>query len=466
VVFSSNLFLFFFLPSFLVIYFLASSRQRNLVLCLASLGFYFWGAGWVVLLLLVGLLVNYHLGRLVIGRRWVLWPGVALNLSYLFYFKYYPFFHAELSRLADWCGWRIEPAEQILLPIGISLFVFQAISYLVDCYVGKHPPAPSFLEFCTYLTAFPHVIAGPIVRYDHIRTELPRRRVDVDLFFRGIWRFSLGLAKKTLLANPLGAVADHIMGRTPLAELSIGVAWLGALCYTFQIYYDFSGYSDMAIGLGRMLGFTFPENFDQPYRAASVTEFWRRWHMTLSSWFRDYVYIPLGGSRLGPWRTCINLACVFVLTGLWHGAAWSFIFWGCFHGMLLITERALRSRFDFQASGPLGVAVTFVLVMFGWVFFRLTSIQHALDYCGVMLGLRRPTAVEVFGLSYYLEVRTLTFLALGFFFALFPFEQAARALRDCKGKVAMQGAVIMGLLLMAATSLSIRGFNPFIYFRF
>jgi len=465
VVFSSNVFLFAFLPAVLIGYYLIGSERRNGFLFLASLVFYLWGSGWVVFLLLLTVVVNHHLGRAVAGRPWLLALGVAYNLSFLLYFKYFGFFREELGRLAGLAGWPMGPFERILLPIGISFYTFQALSYVIDCYQKKHPPAERLVDFGMYLTSFPQLIAGPIVRFDQIRERIRRRPLNLDEVFQGLWRFSLGLAKKVVLANNLGLVADQVLA-APLGELRPEVAWLGALCYTFQIYYDFSGYSDMAIGLGRMLGFTFPENFNQPYRSRSITEFWRRWHMTLSGWFRDYVYVPLGGNRRGQARTYRNLWIVFLLCGLWHGAAWTFVLWGCYHGLLLVIERVLRARWGFQGRGPLAQLVTFVLIIFGWVIFRLESLGQALDYSAVMLCLSRPTGFQFYGLAYYLRADVVLYLSLAFFFGLFPFERLEPWFKERAWVRALQGAGGLGLVFLAALFLSVAGFNPFIYFQF
>src|SRR5262249_31216673 len=280
---------------------------------------------------------------------------------------------------------QIGKPPSIELPIGISFFTFQAISYVADIYTGRIVPVRRFIDFLAYHLLFPQLIAGPIVRYVEIEKELYDRRGSLGDFADGLHRCCLGLGKKLILADIMGVVADSVFS-LPTNELTTGVAWFGALAYTLQIYFDFSGYSDMAIGLGRMLGFRFPENFNQPYRSQSITEFWRRWHMTLSRWFRDYLYIPLGGNRAGPIRTYANLLIVFVLCGLWHGAAYTFLLWGLFHGALLVIERLAQNRFGWKPTGLGGWALTLLLVMIGWVLFRAPTAGAAVDFLKAMGG--------------------------------------------------------------------------------
>jgi alginate O-acetyltransferase complex protein AlgI len=351
------------------------------------------------------------------------------------------------------------------LPIGISFFTFQAISYIADVYVGRVLPARRLIDFGAYHSLFPQLIAGPIVRYVEIEKDLYERRHTVDAFSDGLFRFCIGLGKKIIIADQMGVLADAVFA-LPHNELTMAVAWIGVLAYAMQIYYDFSGYSDMAIGLGLMLGFKFPENFNQPYRSQSITEFWRRWHMTLSRWFRDYLYIPLGGNRRGPWRTYAHLFVVFFLCGLWHGAGYTFVVWGLYHGALLAAERVYMDRVGSLPTGPLAWATTFILVSIGWVFFRSADLGQALQMLSTMFGLSHAT-VTYYGLGAYLTPHKLSFLALALFFALVPFERFRFELGrhgPMAGVATATGAVL--IFVYAVALLSINSFNAFIYFRF
>jgi len=384
-VFSSELFLYGFMPIFFSLYYLTADRRKNWLILVASLVFYGIGAGSTVLVLLVSIFVNQYLALRIepappARRKALLAIGVAINLFGLGYYKYATFLWQLAGGVAGALGFHPLPAAPAIpLPIGISFFTFQAISYLVDVYRREISSAGSYGEFATYHSLFPQLIAGPIVRYREIKLELQQRPIDRTTLTEGAYRFCLGLGKKMVIADNLGTVVDTTFA-LPAAQLDAGHAWLGIFCYALQIYFDFSGYSDMAIGLGRLLGFHFPENFDQPYRSANITEFWRRWHMTLSRWFRDYLYIPLGGNRHGGLRTFLNLWIVFFLCGLWHGASWSYVLWGFYNGVLLAVHRMydhalgdrpwllrLRSTWAFRLFAVLG---TFVLVAGGFGILR------------------------------------------------------------------------------------------------
>ncbi|RZA10765.1 MAG: MBOAT family protein, partial [Proteobacteria bacterium] len=374
------------MPLTFVLYFCLPQWLRNAFLLLASLAFYFVDAGPVSLVLLGSVIVNAAIGnglyRLKDPRaaKALLWVGVVVNLLPLLYYKYWNF---ALSSAHDLSGaLKIDASfglTDVILPAGISFFTFQGISYIVDIYRKDVPPAPSIVDFGMYHTLFPQLIAGPIVRYGELQDSIKDRPARLEDVRAGLMRFCVGLGKKIIIADSAGVIADSMFGLPP-DQLGASSAWIGALAYAIQILFDFSGYSDMAIGMGRMLGFRFPENFNQPYRSTSITEFWRRWHMTLSRWFRDYVYIPLGGNRLGPIRTCANLAIVFVLCGLWHGAAYTFLLWGLFHGSLLVLERLALRQFGWAPSGFVGWVGTLLLVMVGWVLFRAPSAGLAGHY--------------------------------------------------------------------------------------
>src|SRR5262245_34022819 len=383
-VFSSSIFVFFFLPLALAIHFAAPRRFRNVALFLVSLLFYAWGEKGFVFLMLASIGLNYGIGRWLEARnvRGVLALGIVLNLALLIVYKYANFFIANLNLILP------QPIvyKPIHLPIGISFFTFEAIAYLVDIHRRDATAQRSPASFGLFMTLFPHLIAGPVVRYRDVAAAIASRTITSAIFASGVRRFIIGLAKKLLLANALGLTADKLFALSP-DQLAPSAAWLGVVCYTLHIYFDFSGYSDMAIGLGRLFGFELCENFRYPYAATSVTDFWRRWHMSLSTWFRDYLYIPLGGNRRGPWRTCFNLCVVFALCGLWHGASWTFLVWGVFHGLFLAVERVGLGRLLEKIPSPLRHGYTMLAVMAGWVLFKSETLGQALGYLGAMAGL-------------------------------------------------------------------------------
>lgn len=469
-VFSSQLFLYGFMPVFFSLYYLLGERWRNWLILAASLIFYSVGAGSIVLVLLVSVVVNQFLAVRIHDapqphRLQLLWIGIVVNLAALAFYKYTDFIWNLASDAAtSWSLGKLPAAPVIPLPIGISFFTFQAISYLADVYQRQIAPAQGYGEFAVYHTLFPQLVAGPIVRYAEVKPELRKRVIDETVLIEGGYRFCLGLGKKIILADNLGRVADAMFALPP-SELSWGHAWLGLLCYTLQIYFDFSGYSDMAIGLGRLLGLHFPENFDQPYRSASITEFWRRWHMTLSRWFRDYVYIPLGGNRRGSLRTYANLWLVFFLCGLWHGAGLTFVVWGLYHGSLLVVERLANGHLGWRPSGAAGVITSFLLVMIGWVFFRAATLDQAVQYLEALFGLG-PATAGYRGVAAYLTPDLICYLAMGLIFAFVPFERLERVRLDSTGVMAVQIALSICSLVYATLLLAANSFNPFIYFRF
>lgn len=469
-VFSSPLFLYVFVPAFFSLYWLAPERFRNSLILGGSLLFYAIGAGNTVAVLAVSIWVNQLLAARITGapdprRKMLLILGVVLNLLGIAYYKYLAFLWLLTNEAIVAVGWGDLPhPPEIPLPVGISFFTFQAISYLVDVYRREIPAANGYGEFATYHSLFPQLVAGPIVRYREIRDEMHGRRIDLAAVTEGTYRFCLGLGKKVILADNLGTVADAAFAVAP-GQLGFVQAWLGIVCYSLQIYFDFSGYSDMAIGLGRLLGFHFPENFDQPYRSASITEFWRRWHMTLSRWFRDYLYIPLGGNRRGLLRTSANLWLVFFLCGLWHGAGLTFIVWGLYHGLMLSLERVARSGFGWNPSGRAAVAVTFVLVTVGWVFFRAPTLGAAMQFLGAMFFVGESAAI-VQSPFVLLPPDSLCYFAIALFFAFVPFERLSRLRVD--GPILMVPQLGFSLVCLAYASLLLaaNSFNPFIYFRF
>ena len=468
--FASPSFLFAFLPAFFLVYFLAPHAARNAVICAASLFFIFLSSGSLTLILLAVIACSFGFALLIHSlsgpaRTAALSVGVTVTLLPLLFYKYSEFGTTALNQTLSAFGAQASfVVYKIALPVGISFYTFHALSYLWDVNKGKIAPSRSIVDFGMYMTNFPQLIAGPIIRYAEIANRVRSRPLRQEDIYSGIVLFCVGLAKKTALADPAGVLADRIFALPP-DQLTTPVAWLGAFAYSLQIYYDFSGYSDMAIGLGRMMGFEFPQNFDQPYRSQNITEFWRRWHMTLSRWFRDYVYIPLGGNRHGPFRTYVNLIVVFFLCGLWHGAAYQFVVWGLYHGMLLIIERVLAHRFNFVPRGYLAQAIAFLLVMIGWVLFRSPTLEGAMSFLTVMAGFDRGHTA-FFGLPFYLTGDKIAALAAGAVFAVFPVERLRFLHINTVGAVALRGALSIACVVYASASVAANGFNPFIYFRF
>ncbi len=460
--FSSLLFLFVYLPVTLAVYFLVPARWRNLWLFIVNLVFYGWGEPVYILLMVFSITLNYVSGLLISRRRekgkTVLTFCIVLNLALLFFFKYYDFL-AENLRLIPFLAF-LAPLG-LRLPIGISFYTFQAMSYPIDVYRGQVEPQRNYVRFGTFVALFPQLIAGPIVRYRDIAAELSDRRITRSSFASGVRRFIQGLGKKVLLANAIGALWDVYKAMDPSA-LSVADAWLGAVAFTFQIYFDFSGYSDMAIGLGRMLGFEFPENFRYPYLADSITDFWRRWHITLSSWFRDYVYIPLGGNRKGLKRQLLNLLIVWCLTGIWHGASWNYLLWGLYYALLLMLEKAfLLRRLD---RGPRWIAHLYalILVVIGWVVFSLEDLGQCAGYLAALFGGGEGLVSSVF--LYYLRSFAPTLVILALCATPLPrriFDRLPEKVRGCAAPILM-----LGCLVLVTAYLVDGSYNPFLYFRF
>lgn len=464
-VFSEPVFLFLFLPFFLLAYFAAGRWGRNWVLLTASLAFYAWGEEIYVLVLIGSISLNYIFGLAIAAtkgaaRRGMLGLGVAANLAILIYYKYFGFLLENL-------GFEAAAANAPLLPIGISFFTFQALSYLIDLQADRISVQRDPFRLGLFISMFPQLIAGPIVRYSEVEKDLVTRRIEKGDVASGMRRFVIGLAKKTLIADPLGLLADEIFA-IPAGGLSPEVAWLGAIAYSLQLFFDFSAYSDMAIGLGRMLGFKFPENFNHPYAARSVSEFWRRWHMTLSRWFRDYVYIPLGGNRSGWLRTYLNLWLVFMLTGIWHGAAWSFLFWGMFHGALLIIERVGLGAVLKALPRPLAHLYLIFAVIIGWVLFRADDMAQTLDFYDAMLLFASGPAAEFHPAARYLDSYLTLVLLIGAVFSIPTAAWLERRAAQALPALAAPGREIVFWVLLIASVVSIgaASYSPFIYFRF
>lgn len=471
-VFTSTVFLFVFLPLFLAVYALLAPRWRTAWILLASYAFYAWWrldftavfAGSTVAAYLVGQYVGRWRESRPRSAQRVLALGITLQLGTLAYFKYAEFGAASLNALLVAWGAAPLPALSVILPIGISFYVFQAISYMVDVWRGDAPARARFVDVAAYIALFPQLIAGPIVRYKTLAQVLSAPRSDPSLVAEGAQRFMLGFCKKVLVADALAPIAD---GAFALSAPSAAEAWLGVLAFAGQLFFDFSGYSDMAIGLGLILGFRFQENFDRPYLAASISEFWRRWHMSLSRWLRDYLYIPLGGNRLGPSRTYVNLMLVMLLGGLWHGAAWVFVAWGAWHGVLLALER-WRGVGE-QPRRAWRVAATFALVLVGWVLFRSSDLPHALSVYAGMLGRNGWWLTPE--LAWQLTPRALATLVLASLIVWFPVGDLAARPGSATAWLARTGMpalrwALVPLFVLGVMRAVADSFSPFLYFRF
>lgn len=462
-VFSSHVFLFYFLPITLLVHWLLPRPWKNFFLIIASFVCYGWHKPAYVLLAALSAFVDYSAGALIAkdqengrsGKRWLV-GSITTQIALLAWFKYANFGVGIWNGLAVKMGMGPVEWSPVELPVGISFYTFQTMSYTIDVFRKEVPRSRSLVDFLCYVSMFPQLVSGPIVRYQHIEGQVKDRTVTFGKTVQGMTMLQSGLAKKLLIADFLGQVADAAFKSQ---GLSVGDAWLGALAYTFQIYFDFSGYSDMAIGLALMLGFRYPINFDRPYLSASITEFWRRWHISLSSWLRDYLYIPLGGNRNGNVRTYVNLGLTMLLGGLWHGANWTFIVWGAYQGFWLCIERALGKKALFgYFPKPLQIAATFVLIIIGWVFFRANDLDSAVRYLGWMSGLGGVSDAAP------LEFRPIHLAALcaaGLVTFLFPTTQAWAARLDPRWLIILQPLFILAILQM-----QLADNIPFLYFQF
>ncbi len=483
-VFSSQLFLFWFLPAALVGYYLAPRRLKHLVLTIFSYVFYGWANPAFLILLLASTLIDWIAGLVMAGttpwsrtpieilpkgvrrnrrERLALLLSVTSNLSLLGFFKYFNFAVDSWNGIASVIGVdaaTLDIALRVTLPLGISFYTFQSMSYAIDVYRGDAKALRNFIDFACFVSMFPQLVAGPIIRFSEVADQLANRTHTLAKFARGVAFFSVGMAKKVLLANPCGQIADTVFDAGAPGVLQ---AWHGVVGYAFQIYFDFSGYSDMAIGLGLMLGFVFARNFDSPYHSQSITEFWRRWHISLSTWLRDYLYIPLGGNRKGVRRTYIHLGLTMLLGGLWHGASWNFVIWGAFHGALLAIERAVGvDRLYGWMPRAMRVATTFSLVLVSWVFFRAADLPAALAYLGRMFGLG-----EAAGAAPLLSGLLLgPYLAVSFAIAAFVVWGAQQSWTWTRELTPLKIVIALGLLVVAIAALSTQDYNPFIYYIF
>lgn len=473
-VFSSVIFLLYFLPVTLGIYFIVKKELRNVVLLLASLFFYAWGEPKFVVILILSIFINYlagigiHAFREKGKAKWIMAIGVFANLSILFFYKYIDFTIRILNHIFVKIIPECEPINPlgIALPIGLSFFTFQGISYIVDVYKETVPVQKNPLHIALYISMFPQLIAGPIVRYIDIATEIKSRKLKLEDISIGFQRFIIGLSKKVMIADILASVSDQIFSKT-LGQLTTPVAWLGIICYTFQIFFDFSGYSDMAIGLGRIFGFHFTENFNLPYISRSITEFWRRWHISLSTWFRDYLYIPMGGNRKG--NVYIHLLVVFLCTGLWHGAAPTFIVWGLWHGMFLMLERVGRLK-GYTVSFPRCVCwgYTAFVVIIGWVLFRSSDLVYAAGFVHIMFGGRYPD-FKFSGLAYYLDNQIIFTLFVALIVSTGGTGKIMSYLQKRQWGYLWEHIkmYVYWFLLLGCMAMIVNGnYSPFIYFRF
>lgn len=472
-VFSSIFFLFTFLPLSLLLYWMSPAKMKNFTLLAVSLFFYAWGEPVYVLLMIASILTNFVFGIFIESelikekravRRALFISAVVFNILILGFFKYYGFLAENINALfnADIAY------SELPLPIGISFYTFQVLSYVIDVYLGKVRLQRNPVSFALYVTMFPQLIAGPIVRYSDIESQLEQRNVSAAKFGEGAQRFIQGLGKKVLLANSMGALWD-ITQAMDMTGISVFSAWLGIIAYTFQIYFDFSGYSDMAIGLGKMFGFEFMENFDHPYVSRSVTEFWRRWHISLGTWFREYVYIPLGGNRCSRIRQIRNIMAVWMLTGLWHGASWNFVVWGIYYGCLLLIEKMFLKKLIDNAPAIISHVYCMLAVIIGWVLFASRDIESAAAYLGVMSGASGNVLVDN-AFIYYLKSNAVMLVisllfSTGIFREIFEPEEISDKIRT---RVSHSAAVILHafILFMSTAYLVTETYNPFLYFRF
>ncbi len=468
-VFSSMVFLWVFLPVvFCLSRIVRAPRYQNILLLIASLIFYAYGEPKFILFLLISILMNWAFGLLIADhpehKKLFLVLDVAGNLAFLGYFKYTNFFLNTLDHVLPFVHL---PRVSVVMPIGISFFTFQAMSYVIDLYRGQYKVQRNLLNLALYISFFPQLIAGPIVKYREIDEQIMNRRMTPEKTAQGMRRFAYGLGKKVILANTLAIGADAVFN-LDVSNMTGLIAWAGALLYTLQIYYDFSGYSDMAIGMGKMFGFEFLENFDHPYLSGSISEFWRRWHISLGSWFREYLYIPLGGNKKGKFRTYVNLFIVFALTGLWHGASWNFVGWGLYHGFFSIIER-LGFRKVLEKAKGLNVVYTFLVVLVGWIFFRVESVRYGLHMVVCMLMPWKYTASEI-TIWRIIDMHTLSALVLGFIGSGFLQDavmkgRLAPAGRKFAGSFA-EAVFLAGVVVYSIMMLANNAYNPFIYFRF
>ena len=479
-VFSTSIFIYLFLPITLIIYYLAPKKGKNLIILLSGLLFYSWGEPIYVIVMLISTMIDYFAGLIMnhfegrkVPRRLCLIVSIVMNLGLLGIFKYSGFIAENINAIAgtqlidinNMNFFGIEYLPMNMLPIGISFFTFQSMSYTIDLYLGNVKVQKNPISFAAFVTLFPQIVAGPIVRYDDVAKELDDRSITIDLIYDGIIKFIIGLSKKVLIANSIGALWTSIKA-TDIANVSVVSSWLGILAFTFQIYFDFSGYSDMAVGLGKMMGFNFPKNFDYPYLSKSISEFWRRWHITLGAWFKSYVYIPLGGNRKGMARTIFNLAVTWFLTGVWHGASWNFILWGTLYGVVIILEKLFLGKLLDKIPDIFGHIYTMLLVILGWVLFDTADLPTAGAYIAKMFGFGGGTFIDSTAM-YQIATYGITFIICIIGCTNLP-KLAVEALKKKSAVLVNYGgiAVMTGMFIICAAYLVDQTYNPFLYFNF
>lgn len=463
-VFSSIPFLFFFFPIFLLLYYISPFKIKNLILLIFSLIFYAWGEPVYIVLMIFSSVVDYTNGRLIekyrdnkVLKRTFMVASVVINLALLGFFKYSDFLIENINNLFNLSI----PLLELGLPIGISFYTFQTMSYSIDVYRGDVKAEHNFLNFMTYVSMFPQLIAGPIVRYQTVSEELSKREINFSKFCDGFVRFLQGLFKKVLIANNVGYVWSMISGDA--SDISLLTAWLGIFMFAFQIYFDFSGYSDMAIGMGKMLGFTYPENFNYPYISKSITEFWRRWHISLSSWFKDYVYIPLGGSRCKKIINIRNILIVWMLTGIWHGAAWNFLFWGLYFGILLILEKFVLKRFLEKLPGFFKHIYAIFFILVGWLIFAFDDISLLKEYAVKLFA--NPFIIDTEFMQYFTNYFVIIVISIIFSMPIYPYFKEKFKFKNIAIQILI--FVIYIILFMVVTAMLVSDtYNPFLYFRF
>ena len=465
-VFSSAAFMFYFLPLTILLYHMVPDRMKNGVLLAVSLFFYGFGEPVYILIMVLSIFIDYFNGRLIekyrhrkhLSRVFLI-LSITANLGLLGFFKYADFFIGNINLFFG----TDRELLSVALPIGISFFTFQTMSYSIDVYRGEVKAQKNLITFGTYVSMFPQLIAGPIVIYKDVEKQLEKRQTDLSHLTEGMHRFILGLGKKVLLANSIGALWEQVK-MIPVEELTVVTAWIGAAAFSLQIYFDFSGYSDMAIGLGKLFGFDFLENFNYPFVSRSVTEFWRRWHMSLSKWFRNYLYFPLGGNRKGRWITLRNIAVIWMLTGFWHGASWNYVFWGMYFAVVLILEKTLLRKFLEKSGKLLSRVYTLPVLLVSFVIFALEDLSHLSGYLKVMAG--KGALMDEFSL-YLMDRYALLFLLLLLFSTPWPYRRYLQFLdRRRRSQTVVSAMVLLGIFLLSAAYIVDGAYNPFLYFRF
>ena len=474
-VFSSITFLVYFLPIFLLTYHLTPNKFKNGCLLVFSIFFYSWGGPKFIFVILGTTFLDYFLVNLMAEskspktKKQYLVISLLMNLGLLFYFKYSNFFIDNINEVLGAAGMKEISWLKIVLPIGISFYTFESVTYVVDVYRGVHKPLKNFWHYQTYILLFPKLIAGPIVRYHDIADQITDREKNYtpDVKLSGFYTFCIGLAKKVIIANTIGSQADDVFNLNP-QDINTSAAWVGAIAYTFQIYFDFSGYSDMAIGICKMVGIRLPENFNNPYLSSSITEFWRRWHITLGTWMKNYLYIPLGGNKVNSnTKLYRNLFIVFLLSGLWHGASWNFIIWGVFHGLFLILERLFLLKIYDKTGKIISTIITFLIVVIGWVYFRVEDLSQANHIIKTMFSFNFDDGKFALHNDFYFSLSIAIFFS---FFAFIPFTKNIQAKvygenHTIASNIALLSISVV-LFYISLSYIAALDFNPFIYFRF